>query len=171
MNTRLLRKIQKHILAEPKRFDMTDWVMRGKPGSLLEAGEQEIEVPKCGTVACIGGWACLLSGKTRLRHPKSFIANAIATLKEEFPELWGKQTDSQIEQLLYEQCERAKHYNINLSEGIYLMFTMRLRLGWDFPDGKDHAWAREILLRDLMPEAERTGALEAMLWGGDEDWI
>jgi hypothetical protein len=47
MNVRLLRKIQKHILAEPKRVRME-----------VIATEDD-----CGTVGCIGGWAAILSNK------------------------------------------------------------------------------------------------------------
>ncbi len=98
-----------------------------------------------------------------------FVANSIETLRIEFPELWFRQSESQIKQLLYDQCGRAKQYNINLSEGVYLLFIMRLRLDWNFPEGKDFAWAREILLRELIPEEERISALEAMLWGGGDN--
>lgn len=43
MNIRLLRRIQEKILAEPENFNMRTWT--------------------CGTAHCIGGWACVLSGK------------------------------------------------------------------------------------------------------------
>ena len=52
MNVRLLRKIQEHILAEPKRYEQESWAT------------------SCGTAACIGGWACILTGS----RPKS-VAN------------------------------------------------------------------------------------------------
>lgn len=51
LNVALLRKVQKHILEEPRRLDMHYW----------EKNVSE-EVSPCGTVACIAGWACLLSG-------------------------------------------------------------------------------------------------------------
>lgn len=50
MNVRLLRKIQKHILAEPKSYDQDAWIREDD----------------CGTVACIGGWASILSGNKDL---------------------------------------------------------------------------------------------------------
>lgn len=100
---------------------------------------------------------------------RTFVATAKETLRQEFPEFWFAKTEAQIEQLLYDQCIRAKRYDINCTEGIYLMFTMRLRLGWDFPEGKNHAWAREILGRDLVSEAERIHTLETMLWGSGEE--
>jgi hypothetical protein len=56
VNVSLLRKVQKHILAEPKRFDM------GNFGYLLPEGDGG---PKCGTVGCIAGWAVLLDGNKK----------------------------------------------------------------------------------------------------------
>lgn len=44
---RLLRRVKKHILEEPRRFDMKDWV-------------ESSTVSPCGTVACIAGWTLLL---------------------------------------------------------------------------------------------------------------
>lgn len=67
MNVELLRKIQKHILAEPERFAMSWWCGTGDPGKPLlddSFGESNIDAliaPECGTVACIAGWAVLLS--------------------------------------------------------------------------------------------------------------
>jgi hypothetical protein len=65
LNVKLLRKIQKHILAEPKRFIMDTWIRRGQPGQDLmipDAGLPSVVIPACGTAACIGGWALKLSG-------------------------------------------------------------------------------------------------------------
>lgn len=50
MNSELLLKVRDHILEEPKRCDMSDWIRRSKQSP-------------CGTIACIAGWACVLSGK------------------------------------------------------------------------------------------------------------
>jgi hypothetical protein len=66
LNVKLLRKIQRHILAEPKRFIMDTWIRRGDPFEDLmmpDAGLPSIVLPACGTAACIGGWALQLSGK------------------------------------------------------------------------------------------------------------
>ena len=57
MNVELLRKVQKHILEEPKRFDMStfaEWVMGSK------------YAPTCGTTACIAGWAVFLGKNVTL---------------------------------------------------------------------------------------------------------
>lgn len=54
MNTKLLRRVAKHIAEEPKRLNM---------GMIAKTVDQENKnSPKCGTVGCIAGWACLLSG-------------------------------------------------------------------------------------------------------------
>ncbi len=54
MNTALLRKIKRTILARPKRVDMYEWVSN-RPTN--RGG------PVCGTVGCVAGWACLLTEK------------------------------------------------------------------------------------------------------------
>jgi hypothetical protein len=69
MNVKLLRKIQRHILAEPKRYAQDTVITRGKAGDIFGV---EYEVgrhlfPECGTVACLGGWAELLSKDQRPR--------------------------------------------------------------------------------------------------------
>lgn len=69
LNVRLLRKIQRHILEEPKRFLMRAFVETGKPGTAYMNDEWEFEkFPACGTAACIGGWACILNGKLSARN-------------------------------------------------------------------------------------------------------
>lgn len=54
VNVKLLRRIKKHILEEPKRFDM---LFIRNP---LEGLSKEL-IPECGTVCCIGGWAIKFS--------------------------------------------------------------------------------------------------------------
>lgn len=64
MNTKLLRKIKKHILEEPKRFIMHSLIKtkeRGVGTYYDDAGKKTTFAP-CGTAACIAGWATLLSG-------------------------------------------------------------------------------------------------------------
>lgn len=77
MNVKLLRKIQKHILAEPKRYEQNVTITYGIPGEEIVADESnpEPELLKaggfapCGTAACIGGWGQLLGMK---RPSKTF---------------------------------------------------------------------------------------------------
>src|ERR1700726_2874983 len=52
LNVALAMKVKKHILAEPKRLNMSFWM-----GNVTG----DIDAPPCGTQACIAGWACLLS--------------------------------------------------------------------------------------------------------------
>lgn len=63
LNVNLLRKIQKHILEEPKRFFMAAYLDQGRPGSRTsEFRDQAKRFPSCGTTACIAGWANILTG-------------------------------------------------------------------------------------------------------------
>lgn len=56
MNTKLLRKVQKHILAEPRRLNMDCILIR-------DLDTEDTDNPLCGTVGCIAGWAWVISGK------------------------------------------------------------------------------------------------------------
>lgn len=70
MNVPLLRKIQKHILAEPRRVNMGVGLFQylDPPVYLspVEIGAPDWRqlIPPCGTVGCIAGWATILSGAT-----------------------------------------------------------------------------------------------------------
>lgn len=64
MNVKLLRKIQKHILAEPKRYDQDRWLLTGKD---IDDYVPARQIPACRTVGCIAGWACVLSNKPLAR--------------------------------------------------------------------------------------------------------
>lgn len=63
LNVRLLRKIQKHILAESLRLDMMEFVQS------KEAGDEIVEevFPPCGITGCIAGWGLMLDGMSALR--------------------------------------------------------------------------------------------------------
>ncbi len=54
MNVELLRRVQAHILEEPRRLNMDHWIRTGQTGP---------DSPACGTTACIAGWALELDGK------------------------------------------------------------------------------------------------------------
>jgi hypothetical protein len=65
-NVRLLRKIQKHIMAEPRRFCMDAYYFEAKNrADWLEEvdchSDMAQSMPACKTAACIAGWAGLLS--------------------------------------------------------------------------------------------------------------
>lgn len=53
MNTRLLRKVAKHISEEPRRLAMSIFADTGNTGD---------NAPPCGTIGCIAGWASILTG-------------------------------------------------------------------------------------------------------------
>jgi hypothetical protein len=74
LNVRLLRKIQKHILEEPRRFLMADVVVKAQTQDewSIEADDypdMSKLMPPCKTAACIAGWANLLTGaKTETQY-------------------------------------------------------------------------------------------------------
>lgn len=67
INTKLLRKIQKFILQEKGRFDMSDWLQPTKSSSVL--GDEKA---LCGTACCLAGAAYVLEHKLDLKKPSSF---------------------------------------------------------------------------------------------------
>lgn len=69
MNTELLLEIKDHILVEPTRLMMDDFISRGEPGEEFYADNGTQIYPACGTVGCIAGWACILSlNENELKH-------------------------------------------------------------------------------------------------------
>lgn len=62
LNVRLLRRIKRNFLNEPKRLFMGGYIYHGAPGKRFIGDNGKQYFPKCGTVGCIAGWACLLSG-------------------------------------------------------------------------------------------------------------
>jgi hypothetical protein len=69
INVKLLRRVAKHIDAEPKRLSMTDWIEKQRaPLDLVRdtvyatGGAAIHKFAPCGTAACIGGWTEILSG-------------------------------------------------------------------------------------------------------------
>jgi hypothetical protein len=64
MNVKLLRRVKKHILEEPRRFVMRVFYFR-KADLLRETFTSDTHQPmrfaKCGTAACIAGWSVLLT--------------------------------------------------------------------------------------------------------------
>jgi hypothetical protein len=60
INVELLRRVKAHILAEPSRFDMGEFIIEGDAARTF-AVKFDRPAPPCGTIACIAGWAVLLS--------------------------------------------------------------------------------------------------------------
>lgn len=67
LNVKLLRRVQKHILKEPSRLMMSDWIIQKTPDCLKFYNDDDklVSFPKCNTAACIAGWAVMLHDK----HP------------------------------------------------------------------------------------------------------
>lgn len=64
LNVKLLRRIKRHILAEPRRFTMRTLEEHGRPGEFYIADNGTNETfPECGTAACIAGWTNHFSRK------------------------------------------------------------------------------------------------------------
>lgn len=66
LNVKLLRRIKRHILAQPKRFLMSHSIIKANSqkewrGNIQWAPEASKIRPPCGTAACIAGWAVLLT--------------------------------------------------------------------------------------------------------------
>lgn len=61
MNVELLEKVKQHILEEPKRFFMEDFILEAPAGSAVKLDDVTRTMPSCGTAACIAGWAVILS--------------------------------------------------------------------------------------------------------------
>lgn len=89
MNTRLLRKVKRHILEEPKRLDMGTW------------GESSRRSP-CGTVGCIAGWGMVLSQK----HPERFIGEENADALAELLGSWTEDPGASALGITTEQARR-----------------------------------------------------------------
>lgn len=68
MNVKLLRKVAKHIAAEPRRYDQDKTLEFLKEEAKVALGSM---APPCGTMGCIAGWTCVITGKTK-RAKRSF---------------------------------------------------------------------------------------------------
>lgn len=62
MNVELLRQIQTVILEEPKRVDMGDWI-----------DSRRTNLPECGTVGCIYGWAKAITTSLRGKELSNLV--------------------------------------------------------------------------------------------------
>lgn len=76
LNVRLLRRIQKFITKEPRRFFMHDFVVQVKNSSQWNTYCEIIhdlssDMPPCGTAACIAGTANILTGARIARTIRS----------------------------------------------------------------------------------------------------
>lgn len=65
---RLLRKVQKFLIAEPRRFNMRYGVMDVNDVSDDNVFDKMLENPPCGTACCIAGAAYVVATCTRLKN-------------------------------------------------------------------------------------------------------
>jgi len=96
---------------------------------------------------------------------QSYVQKYRPLMRREFPEFWTRFNEAQIEQILMDQCAFAGRHGLQSGRAAYLLFTLRIRLGRDFPDSEAFGWARAILKRPGHTESERLDALEARVWG------
>ena len=74
MNIEKMKKLKEWILAEPRRYHQSDWVVTDKSYMILQ-----LQNPPCGTVACLAGNVCLMEGyvpskdteSTQMHKPRS----------------------------------------------------------------------------------------------------
>lgn len=86
MNTKLLRRIQKQILKEPRQFDMDFY--------FSEYHSLGVKIPRCGTAACIAGWAiCLADKKTPQQADESLRMSPARFRAQEHLGLTAEQCD------------------------------------------------------------------------------
>ena len=80
MNTRLLRRVQRQILAEPKRLDMLKLLMRGREAVKCYGKDM---LPLCGTVGCIAGWTVELGKGHRAKASITAAAKLLRLTDEQ----------------------------------------------------------------------------------------
>lgn len=117
MNTKLLLKVKKHILAKPSRLRMSNWLLSNKIGTPYLRGKFLVDLdtawgepsrqrlPECGTVGCIAGWARMLEGSKG--KPSDMSANILLNI---FP--------SQSDQLFYVSGWPKKFADAYQKEGV-----------------------------------------------------
>lgn len=79
---KMLRRVKRLILAEPKRVAMGTWLTRKEDDSAYVPAKG---FPKCGAVGCIGGW----TEELYLRdHPRAKLKDAGKILGLDSPKRW-----------------------------------------------------------------------------------
>lgn len=119
LNVKLLRKIQKVILANPSHFHMGNWsgmkvdhrTNIGEFRELASSWKKDGLQEPCGTTACIAGWAVALAtdkeiGKAEVNYNYGidsnikYISPALLGIEVELDED-GDQIDGMVEELFY----------------------------------------------------------------------
>jgi hypothetical protein len=111
MNVELLRKIEAHILAEPKRLHMSSFMMRQSARNVLSSvGGKPVGYPKCGTAACIAGWAVILEDGL----PQGYLTGA--QIYDRAQELLGLHV-GQADRLFYRMSWPDEFYDMGGDDG------------------------------------------------------
>lgn len=113
MNVKLLRKVKRHILAEPRRLEMNSWC-------------ELSETAPCGTSACLAGWSGILSGLVRKNEGGYFDcenwsaigAKALGLTRDEANRLF---------RFREQVSAKVKHWPIELSDEYNEAYTPRMR--------------------------------------------
>lgn len=85
LNVRLLRRVQRYIMEEPRRFNMNWWAELHDKGTV----ERYPNLPPCGTVCCLAGTAVLLAGCTVVEHGEMRPYKRLGDWSEAAPKLLG----------------------------------------------------------------------------------
>lgn len=103
LNVRLLRRIQRHILAEPRRLDMASWAYHCV-GTKKELAA--LEMPSCGTRACIAGWAVALGSPAKKTRQRAMLGDDSVDYYKVAKRLLGL-TDDEADFLFLDFCEKG----------------------------------------------------------------
>ena len=119
-----LRKLQKYILDEPKRFNLETWgeVCNPKTYAALEAEYVGADVvnqkPPCGTVGCIAGNLCVLSGDIK----PNVIIDRLGSELETY--IFPRNTDEMA----------AKYLGLDIDEAEKLFYLEEWNYGTGWPE-------------------------------------
>ena len=75
LNVKLLNKVKEHILAEPKRLRMEDWIVIKDKISAAQLADNMIDFADCGTVGCIAGWTVMLGDPNFIKNSELCCSN------------------------------------------------------------------------------------------------
>lgn len=78
---RVLREVIRTIEAEPKRLRMKDWVtaLQGRPCPDIDLDIDKVDLPACGTAACVSGWIGILTNQQRVHGQQCPRAGSFAS--------------------------------------------------------------------------------------------
>ena len=111
MNVAVLEKVRDHILEDPRRLNMRDWIWHYTDNQVRLNSDI---LPPCGTVGCIAGWILELYGHELEKETGDIVKDAAKLLGVDLSEAcclfhleyWPK--DYQIRYRAGNQKERAQ---------------------------------------------------------------